>query len=311
MTGDVQMEERAHKSVMLREVLDALAPRSGGVYVDATLGRGGHAEAILDACAPDGVLIGVDRDPDALTETAPRLSRFGARAKLVHGRFSELPQLLAEAGHPQVDGLIADLGVSSPQLDRGERGFSFRSEGPLDMRMDPTRGETARELIERLSEEELANVIYRLGEERKSRAVARSIKRAESEGELATTRDLARAVGRVMGPRRGGIDPATRTFQALRIAVNGELEELDALLAALPQLLADGGVAAILTFHSLEDRAVKWAFRGDARMAPLTKKPVIASDAEQSENARSRSAKLRCARRIPRAEEGAEEGGAA
>jgi 16S rRNA (cytosine1402-N4)-methyltransferase len=290
-----------HAPVLLAETLAQLAPRSGGVYVDATLGRGGHAEAILEASAPEGRLIGVDRDPRALEETAPRLARFGARATLVHAAFADLPRVLVQHGAERVDGLLADLGVSSPQLDDPARGFSFRSEGPLDMRMDPTRGPSARELVGELSEGELADVLFRLGEERRSRAIARAIKRAEAAGELETTSELRRAVVSVLGPRRsGGIDPATRTFQALRLAVNGELEQLGALLDVGPDLLEDGGVLAIISFHSLEDRAVKRAFRGDPRLEPTTKRPIVAGDEEQDRNPRSRSAKLRAAHRVPR-----------
>jgi 16S rRNA (cytosine1402-N4)-methyltransferase len=288
--------------VLLRETLAELAPRTGGLYVDVTLGRGGHAEAILEASGPDGRLIGIDRDPRAIEETAPRLARFGARARLQHAEFSRVREVV---GAEKVDGLVADLGVSSPQLDDAERGFSFRFEGPLDMRMDPTSGESARELIARTSERELADLVYRLGEERRSRPIARSIKRAESDGALRTTADLRSAIVRAVGPRKqGGIDPATRTFQALRIAVNREIEELDALLGAIPEVLADGGVAAVISFHSLEDREVKRAFRGDDRLAPTTKKPIVAGDAETETNPRSRSAKLRAAKRVPRAEVG-------
>jgi 16S rRNA (cytosine1402-N4)-methyltransferase len=304
MTTGPTTTSMPHAPVLLAETIAQLAPRSGALYVDATLGRGGHAEAILEASAPDGRLIGIDRDPRALEETAPRLARFGARATLVHGAFSELPALLAARGAARVDGLLADLGVSSPQLDEASRGFSFRAEGPLDMRMDTTRGETARDLIARMSDDELADVLYRLGEERRSRPIARAIKRADDAGALTTTSDLRRAVVSVLGPRRqGGIDPATRTFQALRIAVNDELGELRALLDALPDLLEDGGVGAIISFHSLEDRAVKQRFRGDARLAPTTKRPIVAGDEEQARNPRSRSAKLRAARRVPRGTE--------
>ncbi len=200
--------------------------------------------------------------------------------------------------------MIADVGVSSHQLDARERGFSFRHEGPLDMRMDPTQGPTALELIEETEEEDLANLIFEYGEERKSRRVARAIKEAAEREELVTTEDLRRAVHRAMGgSKRQRIDPATRTFQALRIAVNGELDELRALTLALPDVLADDGVGAIISFHSLEDRIVKRAFRGDARLRPLTKRPVIAQDEERDANPRSRSAKLRAARRLPRAED--------
>lgn len=291
-----------HASIMLRETLEALEPRAGGVYADVTLGGGGHAAAILEHSAPDGRLIGIDRDPDALDAARGRLSEFEDRVTFVHGAFAQVASLVAEVGSPRLDGLIADLGVSSPQLDRAERGFSFRREGPLDMRMDPTRGLTARELIEDLSERELADVIYQLGEERKSRPIARSIKRAEADGELSSTEDLRRAVVRAIGPRRrGGVDPATRTFQALRIAVNEELDQLDALLEQLPDVLEDGGVAVIISFHSLEDRKVKHFFRGEPTLTPLTKKPLVAHDDERATNPRSRSAKLRAARRRERA----------
>ncbi|MGE0786499.1 MAG: 16S rRNA (cytosine(1402)-N(4))-methyltransferase RsmH [Sandaracinaceae bacterium] len=291
-----------HATVMLRETLDALDPKSGGFYADATIGGGGHAEGILERSAPDGRLFGVDRDPSALMAARERLARFGDRVTLVHGAFSDLERLLNEHARPRIDGVVADLGVSSPQLDRAERGFSFRTTGPLDMRMDPTRGPSARDLIHETSERELADLIYQLGEERKSRPIARSIKRADEANELETTDDLRRAVVRAVGPqRRGGIDPATRTFQALRIAVNRELAELDALLEQLPSVLEDDGVAVVISFHSLEDRKVKRFFRGEPTLAPLTKRPLIADDAEQATNPRSRSAKLRAARRVPRA----------
>ncbi len=289
-----------HATVMLGETLAAIAPRSGGLYCDATLGRGGHAEAILEASAPDGTLIAIDRDLTAIEESRERLARFGQRVQFVHGRFGDVRPLLQQAGAGLLDGLVADLGVSSPQLDEASRGFSFRQEGPLDMRMDRSQGRTARELIADLSERELADVIYQYGEERRSRPIARSIKQAEERGELETTADLRRACVRVLGPARGGIDPGTRTFQALRIAVNEELGELDALLAALPHVLADEGVAVVISFHSLEDRAVKLALRQSSTLAPLTKKPVVAGDEESGSNPRSRSAKLRAARRIAR-----------
>lgn len=292
--------EARHVPVLRDEVLRLLAPRDGGLYVDVTLGRGGHAEAILEASAPSGRVVGIDRDQTALEQTQRRLARFGDRVRYVHGPFSALRAHLAEAGAPQVDGLLADLGVSSPQLDTPERGFSFKNEGPLDMRMDVSRGETARELIASLDERELADVLFQYGEERKSRPIARSIKRAEAEGRLETTLDLSRAIWRVTGPRRGGIDPATRSFQALRIVVNAELAELDALLDALPEVLADDGVAAIISFHSLEDRAVKHTLRSEPRLEVIGKKPIEASEAEAEENPRARSAKLRGARRLPR-----------
>ncbi len=299
-----QASAYAHETVLLEETVAALAPRSGGLYVDATVGGGGHIERLLALSAPLGRVVGLDRDERALAATRARLSPFGDRVELVHARFGELRAVLEERGVTRVDGVIADLGVSSPQLDDATRGFSFTRGGPLDMRMDGSSGETAAELVARLDENELADVLFKYGEERRSRPIARSIKRAEAEGQLATTDDLRRAVVRVLGPRKqGASDPATRTFQALRIAVNDELGELEALLAALPLVLADGGVASLISFHSLEDRLIKHTFRGDARFEPLTKRPVVAGDAESARNPRARSAKLRAARRVSRAEE--------
>jgi 16S rRNA (cytosine1402-N4)-methyltransferase len=286
------MNAFVHETVMREETVAALAPRAGRVYADATLGGGGHAEAILEASSPDGRLIGIDRDEIALDAARARLARFGARATLVHGEMADVREILSGAGAPRVDGLVADLGTSSPQLDDSARGFSFSSEGPLDMRMDRSRGETARELLARLSEREIADVVYQYGEEKKSRRVARSIVRAREEGKLETTADLARAVRAALGPKRGRIDPATRTFQAIRIAVNGELDQLTALIDALPDVLEDSGVAAIISFHSLEDRIVKQFLREHCDL--VTKKPIIAGPDEVRRNPRARSAKLRC-----------------
>ncbi len=287
--------EPSHVSVLLRETVAALAPTEGGLYVDATLGAGGHAEALLDV--PGTRLIGFDRDASALSLARARLARFGDRVTFVHGPFSTLEHELARLDRSGVDGVLADLGVSSMQLDDAERGMSFRRAGPIDMRMDPSSGDTALELIDELSDDELANVIYRFGEERRSRRVARCIKQAREAGELKTTLDLRRAVVRAVGPaKQSGHDPATRTFQALRIAVNGELDELDRLIQAAAKVLVPGGVLAIISFHSLEDRAVKRAFLNRAIWEPLTKKPIVATDEEAAENPRSRSAKLRAAR---------------
>jgi 16S rRNA (cytosine1402-N4)-methyltransferase len=293
-----------HVSVMPAEIVQFLEPHSGGIYLDATAGGGGHSRAILEAC-PTARVIAFDRDPAAVAAAAANLLEFGERARVVHADFADVERIVLEHGIPALDGLVADLGVSSQQLGDALRGMSFRSEGPLDMRMDPTCGETARELIERLDSDELANVIYELGEERRSRRVARCIKQALAQGELETTLDLRRAVVRAVGPRRiGGIDPATRTFQALRMAVNAELDQLRTLIAALPRLIAAGGVATILSFHSLEDRLVKRAFLDRESWQRLTPKPLLASDAEQSQNPRARSAKLRAARRAdPNAED--------
>jgi 16S rRNA (cytosine1402-N4)-methyltransferase len=293
-------ETQEHRPVMLEQTLRMLAPRAGGRYADVTLGRGGHAEATLEASAPDGWLLGLDRDPEALEQARRRLQPYGERVTLVHARFGELARVLADLGIERVDGLVADLGLSSPQLEEAERGFSIQRSGPLDMRMDPTQGETAAELIARLGERELADVLREFGEERRARAVARSIHRSLEHGELETTGDLRRAVTRAVGPKRGRIDPATRSFQALRIAVNRELEELDTLLRDFPEVLEDEGVAVLISFHSLEDRRVKWSFRNDPRLTPITKKPLVPDEDETRVNRRARSAKLRAARRNTR-----------
>lgn len=287
-----------HTSVLLDEVLEQLAPVAGGVYADVTLGGGGHARAILERSAPDGRLIGTDRDPSALEAAGIALADFGERATLRKARISDLRDVLTSLGIEHVDGIIADLGVSSAQLDQQERGFSLAREGPIDMRMDPTEGDSALDLIASCDAEELANLIYKYGEEHRSRKIARSLRRAYEEGELETTADLRRAVHRATGGRRGRIDPATKTFQGLRIAVNEELAELGALLDQLPSVLRVGGVVAVISFHSLEDRIVKHTFRDSEHLSPLTKRPIIASDEERENNRRSRSAKLRAARRV-------------
>jgi 16S rRNA (cytosine1402-N4)-methyltransferase len=293
---DVTDETRfVHRAVMTDEVIQALSPRSGGVYLDATLGAGGHTSAIL---ATEGTrVVAFDRDAEAVAAAGKLRSEYPDRLTVVHANFSSAPEELARLGIDRVDGLCADLGVSSPQLDDGSRGMSFRREGPIDMRMDRTSEETAESLIARLSDEGLADVLYTLGDEHRSRRIARSIKRAYDEGDLHTTLDLRRAIVRAVGPVRvGGVDPATRSFQALRIAVNRELDELAALLAALPRIVAPGGVVAVLSFHSLEDRLVKRALADKQTWAPLWKKPRIAADEETSLNPRARSAKLRAAR---------------
>jgi 16S rRNA (cytosine1402-N4)-methyltransferase len=288
----------AHATVMRHEVAASLAPEDGATYVDATLGGGGHTEAILEM-APAARVIAFDRDDEAIRAAGARLARFGDHVVIVRARFGRLREELASRGIARVRGLCADLGVSSPQLDDAARGMSFRREGPIDMRMDVTSGETALDLIERLDDDGLADVIYRYGDERRSRRIARSIRRALERGELATTLDLRRAIVRAVGPMRvGGVDPATRTFQALRIAVNEELGELESLLAALPDVIEPGGVAAVLSFHSLEDRLVKQAFHDDTTWQPLWKKPLGPSEDERANNVRARSAKLRAARRI-------------
>jgi 16S rRNA (cytosine1402-N4)-methyltransferase len=292
-----------HATVMRDEVVRAIAPRANGVYVDATLGAGGHTVALLEA-EPKARIVAVDRDPAAIAAARERLSLVADRVTVVQAPFSSLSHQLGALGLSRADGLVADLGVSSPQLDDPERGMSFRREGPLDMRMDPESGPTALELLDQLSDDELANVIYRYGDERRSRRIARSIRKALAARELQTTLDLRRAIVRAVGPARvGGVDPATRTFQALRIAVNRELEELDQLLGALPDIVAPGAVVAMISFHSLEDRLVKRAFTGPG-WSPLTKKPLLPSDEEHAQNPRARSAKMRAARLVANGDAG-------
>ncbi|HYP87857.1 MAG TPA: 16S rRNA (cytosine(1402)-N(4))-methyltransferase RsmH [Polyangiaceae bacterium] len=294
----------SHLPVLLEGVVSALQAAQGGVFVDATAGGAGHSRGIL-AASPNVRLIATDRDLRAVDTARERLQEFGERAHVAHARFSEIGAVLDEAGFEQIDGILADLGVSSFQLDTPERGMSFRQQGPLDMRMDTSSGETALELIARLDQDELADVIYELGEERRSRRVARCIKQALEEGNLNDTIELRRAIVRAVGPRRvGGIDPATRTFQALRMAVNSELKEVSALLTTARARLKPGGLLAVISFHSLEDRLVKREFQNRMLWAPLTKKPIIASDEEQAQNPRSRSAKLRVARRLAPGEGG-------
>jgi 16S rRNA (cytosine1402-N4)-methyltransferase len=295
------MTEFVHDTVLLNETIAWLKPRAGKVYADATLGAGGHTAAILEASAPDGRVVAVDRDLRAVEHARERLAAYGDRVQVFHGEFRHLTQVLQSAGIEHVDGLIADLGVSSPQLDVAERGFAFASDGPLDMRMDQSQGETALSLIGRLSERELADVIYELGDERRSRAIARSIRTALANSELSTTGDLRRAVVKAIGrPPNSKIDPATRTFQALRIAVNDELGQLTALISCLPVILADAGVCVLISFHSHEDRLVKHGLRAEAELEVLTKRPVVPSDEECARNRRARSAKLRAAQRRPR-----------
>jgi 16S rRNA (cytosine1402-N4)-methyltransferase len=284
-------------TVLRSETIALISPRPDGIYVDATIGGGGHAEALLRA-APGAQLVGLDQDARAVDIAKTRLERFGSAVRVLHGRFSEIEQHLLSLGIDKVDGVIADLGISSIQLSDPARGLSFRTEGPLDMRMDPSTGETALRVISQLGVDDLANAIFQYGEERRSRRIARCIKQALDAGDLKTTIDLRRAIVRAVGPARiGGIDPATRTFQALRIAVNHELSELGHLLESSARILAGGGVLAIVSFHSLEDRLVKRAFLDRWTWQRLTPKPITASRSEMEINPRSRSAKLRAAKR--------------
>ncbi|HEY1586928.1 MAG TPA: 16S rRNA (cytosine(1402)-N(4))-methyltransferase RsmH [Polyangia bacterium] len=304
-------DEFTHATVMPDETVALLAPRAGGVYCDATLGGGGHAERILRASEPDGRLIGIDRDPAALAAAGARLSPFGERVTLVHGAFGDARAMLQQLGVVPIDGFVLDLGVSSPQLDRGERGFSFRQEGPLDMRMDPTGGETAEALIRRIGVDELADILRRYGEERYAGRIARAIKEAVMDGSVTSTTELAALVARSVPTRERHKDPATRTFQALRIAVNDELGQLERFLADFPSLVKPGGRVVVIAFHSLEDGLVKNRFRDLAKesgyppdiaekmglpppvVKVLTRKPLEPSDEEVARNPRSRSAKLR------------------
>ncbi|MCS7236302.1 MAG: 16S rRNA (cytosine(1402)-N(4))-methyltransferase RsmH [Armatimonadota bacterium] len=283
--------------VLVDAVLRWLEPRPGGVYVDATVGAGGHAERILEACAPTGRLVGIDRDPQALEAARERLSRFHGRVQLVRGNFADLQALLRELGVRVADGVLFDLGVSSLQLQHPERGFSFQLEGPLDMRMDPAQPQTAADLVNRLSEPELAELLRRYGEEPFARRIARSIVRRRP---LRTTTELVEAVQaavpRSRWPRRTHV--ATRTFQALRIATNRELEALQTALDEVPEVLRPGGRVVVIAFHSLEDRLVKQAFRSDPRLRPLLRKPVRPTPEELSANPRARSARLRAAERV-------------
>jgi 16S rRNA (cytosine1402-N4)-methyltransferase len=290
-----------HEPVLLAETVALLAPARGGLFVDCTVGLGGHAQAVLAAGATR--LIGLDRDTAALGIAAQSLSTWQDRVELVHADFRELPAVLATRGIDVMAGCLADLGVSSMQFDAEGRGFSFRRDEPLDMRMDQTQGPTAADLLADTGEEDLANVIFQYGEERYSRRIARGVVEARRSARIGTTGQLAQIVRRAV-PRKGyqRIDPATRTFQALRIWVNRELEGLDEFLGAASKLLAAGARLAVITFHSLEDRIVKHAFRalaaGEEALRVLTRKPVIPGEAEVARNPRARSAKLRAIERL-------------
>jgi 16S rRNA (cytosine1402-N4)-methyltransferase len=300
-----------HVSVLLNETLDELAVKPGGRYIDGTVGGGGHTEALL-ASAPDVEVLGLDADPAALERAALRLLPFGARVKLVHANFSHLGAVARANGFDQVDGVVLDLGLSSDQLGDPDRGFGFLAGGPLDMRFDQTRGQSAADLVNLLDQDELADLIYRYGEEPASRKIARSIVAARP---IITADQLANVIEKAIG-RRGRIHPATLTFQALRIAVN---DELGSLMSALPQateLLRRSGRLAVISFHSLEDRIVKEYFRSasqehvpqpddppglvyrSAALRLITRKPIVASEAEVLSNPRARSAKLRIAEKI-------------
>ena len=302
MNGQAANGGARHVPVMPAEVLDALAPAAGQTVVDATVGAGGHGVLLAERLGPGGRLIGLDQDAAMLDRARPRLEalRNAAPFTLVQANFDRLREVLNELGVAQVDGVLADLGVCSDQLDAPERGFSFQEEGPLDMRLDPEAGEPASALLRRLSERDLADLFWRYGEERFSRRIARKIVATRRREPLKTTGQLARLVRSCVPRPRGwrpGIDPATHVFQALRIAVNDEMGALDRLLADLPRCVRPGGRAAVISFHSLEDRRVKRAFRVKEVWEALTRKPVQAGEDETRRNPRARGAKLRAARR--------------
>ena len=302
-----------HVPVLYNEVIFALQPQPGGTYVDGTLGAGGHALGILDASSPDGKLLGLDLDPHALALARERLAPFGERAILKKASYVTLRRQLAILGWESVQGILLDLGVSSMQLDMPERGFSFRSDAPLDMRFDPQGKITAEDLVNNLPEADLADLIYRYGEDRSSRRVARVIVAARP---IHTTGQLAAVVAKATSSGRSGMHPATRTFQALRIAVNGELDAIEQVLPDAISVLDTGGRLAVISFHSLEDRIVKQFFRRASRdcvcppkqpictcehkanIKEISRKPIVPSQIESSQNPRARSSRLRVVEKI-------------
>lgn len=302
-----------HLPVLYQEIILALRPKSPGRYVDGTVGAGGHAWGILEASQPDGRLLGLDVDPQALALASQRLSVYGERAVLVQASYTTLPEQIARLGWNNVQGILVDLGVSSMQLDTAERGFSFQEEGPLDMRFDPRNPLRAADLVNTLSEEDLADLLWRYGEEHHARRVARAIAQARP---LASTRELAEVVARASGERSGRIHPATRTFQALRIAVNQELQSLEEFLPKAVGSLAPGGRLAVIAFHSLEDRIVKQYFHRESRdcicppgqpvctcghsatIREISRHVIKPAIEETQQNMRARSARLRIAEKI-------------
>lgn len=283
--------------MMSTEMVDALRPRGGGIYLDGTLGAGGYAEAILKASNPDGLVIGLDLDAEAVKRSLRRLEGYGRRFRAVHAGFQQAKEVLAAIGVEKVDGAVLDLGLSSDQLEDSKRGFSFRQPGPLDMRFDNTSGVAAGAHLRTFSNSELEKILATYGEERYCRKLARAIRQAADRHELATTIDLARIITKVLGPRRGGIHPATRTFQALRILVNNEMQNLATALEKIPFLLTKGARFCVVSYHSLEDRAVKLSFRERGkdkdRWTAVTSKPIRPTAEEIRSNPRARSARMR------------------
>jgi len=310
MTQAEHQDQPPHQPVLYNEIIHALHPFSPGLYVDGTVGAGGHAWGILDACKPEGRLLGLDLDPQALEIAHQRLSVFNLRVTLVQASYTTLLEQMRRLGWQQVNGIVLDLGVSSIQLDRPERGFSFLNEGPLDMRFGPSLTESAEDLVNTLPEADLADLIWRYGEEPQSRRIARAILAARP---LHTTSELADVVSGATGGRRGRLHPATRTFQALRIAVNQELQSIETVLPLAVEALAPGGRLAVITFHSLEDRIVKQFMRRESKdcicppeqpecncqheasVIDITRHPIVATETEILENSRARSAHLRIA----------------
>lgn len=302
-----------HRPVLYKEIIHALRPRSSHRYVDGTLGAGGHARGILETSSPDGRLLGMDVDPNALEVARERLSDFSSRVILIQASYTTLREQLDKVGWESVDGVLLDLGLSSMQLDTPERGFSFRTDAPLDMRFDPRNPIRAADLVNTLPEKELADLLYQYGEERRSRQVARAIVRSRP---INTTQELAELVSRVVKGGRRDIHPATRTFQALRIAVNQELQALESVLPQAVAALNPEGRLAIIAFHSLEDRIVKHYFRRESRdcicppkqpvctcghkatIKEITRRPIMPGESEIQDNPRSRSARLRVAEKI-------------
>lgn len=313
--GDTRRSDAPHRSVLYHEIIHALRPASSGHYIDATLGAGGHAWGILEASSPNGLLVGFDLDPQALAIARERLAAFGERAILVQASYTTLASQMVQLGWESVDGIVIDLGVSSMQLDTPGRGFSFQAEGPLDMRFDPGQPFSAADLVNQWSEHDLADIIWRYGEENQSRRVARAIVQARP---LHTTQQLAEVVVRALGGKKAGrgIHPATRIFQALRIAVNQELSAIETFLPQAVQALRPGGRLAVIAFHSLEDRIAKHYFRRESRdcicppeqpvctcehrasIVEINRHPITAAEEEMEANPRARSARLRIVEKV-------------